>query len=549
MLAAAAIASPGCAGGEAAERFAPLEESLARDRAPSGLGAAISRTEWRRVRAFFEAREYRPAWTSGDRPSSLFHDAVAAIEQADDDALVPEHYDVVWLRAERDRLGGFLSRASLDGDQAIVRLELRTTAAVLRWARHLSVGRFDPARPEVWLTAPADPAPEDVVAQAVAEERVDDLPSMLRPPHGEYQALLTLRESYASLAAEGAWPEVRGTGSVRGGEAHESVPALRERLAREGDLESRHATGSGVLDEAVVEGLRAFQERHGLPADGVLGPATRAALNVSPGARLRQIEVNLERWRFAPRDLGARHIRVNIPAYYLALVEDGGVTLGMRAVIGSKDTPTPVLSDELRHIVFSPYWIIPESIVADEVLPRLLGDPDYLERNDIDLVRVEDGIAEVVDSSEVDWLGFDENLRLRQRPGTANALGRVKFVLSNHLNIYLHDTPADGLFNRVSRALSHGCIRVERPVTLAQRLLTHQEGWNEPRIAAAMEQPEEQWVRLEAPLPVHLMYVTAWAGEDGRARFRTDVYGHDAAQARALERAANRLAAARPPDS
>ena len=541
LLIAATAAALGCSGGEAAERFAPLEEALAASRAPAGLASRLSRGEWQRVRAFFEAREYRPAWTSGTGLSPAFHDAVTLIEEADRDALAPDDYDLDWLQAERDRLSGLLSRGSLETDEAIVDAELRTTAAVLRWARHLSAGRFDPRRAEIWIPAPQEPSPEDIVTQAVADGRVDELPSILRPPHGEYAALLKLRERYVALAAGEPWPEVEGKGYVRPGEEDGSVRALRARLAAEGDLDSRHVTDDALLDGPVAAALRAFQERHGLPAEAVLGPATRAALNTSAAMRLRQIDVNIERWRFAPRDLGRRHVRVNIPAYHLALVEDGRVELGMRAVIGSKDTPTPVLSDEMRHIVFSPYWNIPESIVADEVLPRLLNDPDYLRRNDIELVRVEDGTAEVVDASEVDWLGFDPSLRLRQRPGRTNALGKLKFILSNHLNIYLHDTPADGLFSRVSRALSHGCVRVERPVTLAQRLL-HGQGWGEQRIAEAMEQGDEHWVRLEEPLPVHLMYITAWTGEDGRAQFRTDVYGHDAIQARALERARPRPA-------
>jgi murein L,D-transpeptidase YcbB/YkuD len=372
--------------------------------------------------------------------------------------------------------------------------------------------------------------------------RLNDAPARLRPQHGQYHSLLALRERYAALAAR-PWPELPGSATVRPGARDRSIPALRRMLGASGDLAGNHVTASTRLDDAVSGALRAFQARHGLPSTGVLEARTRAALNVTPEQRLRQIDVNIERWRFAPRDLGARHVRVNIPDFYLALMENGRVRVGMRVVVGEKETPTPVLSDEMRHIVFSPYWNIPESIATGEMLPALMDDPGYLGRNNIELVRVSDGAAEPVDPAEVDWSSpLDPGLRFRQKPGATNALGLVKFVFPNHSSIYLHDTPADALFDRVTRALSHGCVRVERPVDLAYALLSGQ-GWDRPRIAGAMHRMEEQWVRLTQPVPVHLMYLTAWVDGSGRAQFRDDIYGHDAAQGRVLDRVS---AAAKP---
>jgi murein L,D-transpeptidase YcbB/YkuD len=285
-----------------------------------------------------------------------------------------------------------------------------------------------------------------------------------------------------------------------------------------------------------VQALRSFQARHGLQPTGALDVFTRRELNVSAAERLAQIDVNLERWRLAPRELGPRHIRVNIPEYYLGLIDHGRTELGMRVIVGDADHPTPVLTDAMTHIVLNPYWNIPDSIANDEMVPALISDPGYLARNNIELVRVLDGRAEPVDTASQDWsVPLDSGLRLRQKPGSRNALGLVKFVFPNHASVYLHDTPADSLFNRATRGLSHGCVRVERPVQLALALL-EPDGWNRERVIAAMHGESEQWVRLKAAVPVHLMYATAWVDASRVVQFRTDIYGHDRTQRASLEK-------------
>jgi murein L,D-transpeptidase YcbB/YkuD len=534
----------GC-GREAPERFEALAAALSKSRPPADVRTVLPADQWQRVRAFYRELDDRRVWTEEGGLRSSFGEALALLEDAGRDGLTPEHYDLAWLREQDERRGGLLSRDALEDADAL-RIELRTTAAVLRWARDLAVGRFNPARPGRWILPKRAEGPEQVIASVIEEGRLRDAASRLRPPHGEYEALLKLRQEYRDVSAGTGWPEVPGTRRVREGQNDKSVPALRARLAAEGDLASRHANSRTVLDDAVAGALRTYQARHGLPETGDLDRATRAALGVPLSERIRQIDVNIERWRFAPREFGQRYVRVNIPDYHLALVEKGRAVLGMRVVTGARDTPTPVLTDEMRHIVFSPYWNIPESITNDEVVPALLNDPGYLERNDIEVVRIDGDRAEVLDASSVDWVfGADDDLRLRQRPGSRNALGQVKFVLANNLSIYLHDTPADGLFSRVSRALSHGCVRVERPITLARTLLDRG-AWDEERIQKAMDQQREQWVRLEEPVPVHLTYFTAWVDPNGRAAFREDVYGHDAAHARALDLSGRRRSRAQP---
>ena len=247
--------------------------------------------------------------------------------------------------------------------------------------------------------------------------------------------------------------------------------------------------------------------------------------------RIRQIAVNMDRWRWLPPDLGARYLMVNIPAFRLDAIESGRSVLDMKVVVGKKDNPTPVLADEMKSVVFSPYWNIPPEIVQKETLPHVLKDAAYLDRNNIEIVRASDD-AEAIDASRVDWNDPDaaSKLRFRQKPGAGNSLGLVKFLFPNHFNVYLHDTPAQALFNRIERDFSHGCVRVERPMDLAKYVLRDQPAWSDEKIDEAMHSGKEQAVALRSPLPVYLVYFTAWE-ENGGLQSADDVYGYDRRQA------------------
>ena len=253
----------------------------------------------------------------------------------------------------------------------------------------------------------------------------------------------------------------------------------------------------------------------------------------NPTGHAGVLKMNLERWRWLPRSLGERYILINVPAYQMQVMEGEKPVVAMRVIVGAPDTPTPLFSDEMTYVVFSPYWNIPESILRQETLPHLAKDPDYLRRNNLEVVGTS---GKTVDPSDIDW--SDESVthavRLRQAPGPENALGLVKFIFPNHFNVYLHDTPGDRLFARERRALSHGCIRVEKPVTLAEYVLQGKPEWDEPHITTAMNAEHEQTVKLDRKLPVHIGYWTAWVEPDGNVSFTDDPYGIDAAHARLL---------------
>jgi murein L,D-transpeptidase YcbB/YkuD len=253
-----------------------------------------------------------------------------------------------------------------------------------------------------------------------------------------------------------------------------------------------------------------------------------------PTGHAGQIRMNMERWRWVPRDLGERHILVNVPAYVLQVMERDRPVLSMRVIVGDPKHQTPLFSDEMTYIVFSPYWNIPPDILREETLPRVARDPDFLRRNNIEIVGTSGGDEEI-DPKSIDWddESATEGLRFRQRPGDDNALGLVKFVFPNHFSVYLHDTPNDRLFFKEKRCLSHGCIRIEDPIAMAKYVTRDQPEWTEPRIRNAMSGGREQTVRLKTPIPVHIGYWTAWVEPDGKTvTYTDDPYGIDPAHAR-----------------
>ena len=313
--------------------------------------------------------------------------------------------------------------------------------------------------------------------------------------------------------------------------------AVAKRLAASADYTGTIDEQNPVYGNELQEAVKRFQRRHGLEPDAVVGRTVAAQMNVPADARVRQIALNLERWRWLPRDLGDRHILVNVPEYRLEVWEHHQVPLTMRVVVGKKDTPTPIFADDMTHVVFSPYWNVPPDIVKNETIPSALRDPAFLDRTNMEVL---DRSGKPVDPSSIDMEAVGE-YRFRQRPGSSNSLGLVKFVFPNSYNVYLHDTPADSLFARATRSFSHGCVRVEQPEALARYVLGDQPAWTPERISEAMHAGTEKTVKLSRPLPVYLGYWTARVSADGIVQFRDDIYAIDARQTTLLTRAIEEL--------
>jgi murein L,D-transpeptidase YcbB/YkuD len=257
----------------------------------------------------------------------------------------------------------------------------------------------------------------------------------------------------------------------------------------------------------------------------------RTALQKASGPDRRQIELNMDRWRKQPDDLGESHIRINVPAFELEVHDRSDIPLKMKVVVGTNENKTPLFGSEMKYIVFSPYWNIPQSILTKETLPRIMKDPEYATRQQLEVVRVSGKHVEIIDPNKIDWENIGESdIQLRQRPGSGNALGFVKFIFPNRYNVYLHDTPSDNLFDRLTRNFSHGCIRVEKPQELAEYVLRDQPEWTPEKIREAMHAGQEKHVPLKHPIPVHILYFTAWVDESGMLHLEKDVYGYDTRQ-------------------
>ena len=254
----------------------------------------------------------------------------------------------------------------------------------------------------------------------------------------------------------------------------------------------------------------------------------RKALKGASGDVARTIELNMDRWRKLPDDLGEHHILVNVPSFELEVHDHNQLPLRMRVVVGSNENRTPLFSSAMKYVVFSPYWNIPESIMTKETLPKIMKDPDYATKENLEVVKVSGKHVEVIDPQDIDWTDVGaSDIQLRQKPGDGNSLGLVKFIFPNPYNVYLHDTPADNLFAKLTRNFSHGCIRVEKPQELAEYVLRDQPEWTPDRIRRAMHAGEEKHVILKEPIPVHILYFTAWVDDDGVLHLEKDIYGYD----------------------
>jgi murein L,D-transpeptidase YcbB/YkuD len=343
-----------------------------------------------------------------------------------------------------------------------------------------------------------------------------------------------------SQAAAKGWPVLKDEKTLAPGDRSSGVGDLRRRLRASGDLVP---TGSDrdwlYFDAALASAVMRFQQRNGLKADGIVGRDTVDMLTVPIEQRIRQVVLNLERWRWLPHDLGARYIIVNTADFNLNAVEHSQVDLQMRVVVGRPARRSPVFSANMTHLVVNPYWNVPRTIAVEDILPEIQKDVTYLVQQGIHVFRNWEVDAPEIDPATVDWQSYHADrfpFRLRQDPGPHNALGRIKFMFPNAFAVYLHDTPNRTQFSRVQRDLSSGCIRVESPVALANFVLAGDDRWAPEILTETIEKGEHRTIHLNQKVPVHLLYMTAWTDETGTLHFRKDIYGRDRDLAWALNR-------------
>ncbi|MHA4844067.1 L,D-transpeptidase family protein [Flavitalea antarctica] len=330
------------------------------------------------------------------------------------------------------------------------------------------------------------------------------------PVNRQYKMLKKELIRYSSIQKEGGWAPVSGSQKkfVKGDTA-EAIRMIKKRLYKTGDFVS--ADTSNLFTDSLESAVKRMQKRYGMKEDGVVGGATLREMNQSIDFRIRQMLINLERFRWVPAEVNSDYLLVNIPQFKLHVYEQGKLSFSMNVVVGSLQHNTVIFNGDLKYVVFSPYWNVPPSIVKNEILPGIQRNKNYIAGHNMEIT------------------GYSGKLpNVRQKPGPNNSLGKVKFLFPNSYNIYLHDTPAKSLFGETNRAFSHGCIRLGEPRKLAEFLLRNDKSWTTEKIRQAMDAGKERYVTLTKPVPVFIGYFTAWVDSEGLLNFRDDVYGHDA---------------------
>lgn len=505
------------------------------DSAPSP--ADLPDVRWRMIQAVYRERKFEPLWTSLARPTERGLEFINAITGAEAQGLRSSDYQLDQLRDLVARAyDPTLPRDSIPG--ALSRLDLQLTRTYFEYGTHLFSGRLDPAAVDSgWFIAERRSGADTLLLLGLTRNTFAEMVAPLYPRWEEYGRLVLALAEYRALAARGGWdsipvPPVKLKYKLEPGGSDSLVPLIRRRLLVTGELKDSSAADPYRYDSVLAGAVAVFQDRHGLEMDKIVGRGTIEAMNVPVEMRIGQIELNMERYRWLPDNLGSRYILVNIPDYHLYAYDEGKEVFQMRVVVGKDfENPTPVFADSMSYIVFRPYWNVPPRIVKEEIVPLARRDTGYIAKHNYEILRG----REVIDPATIEWAKVDTakiNFYVRQRPGPLNSLGLVKFMFPNQFDVYLHDTPVRSLFRRAGRAASHGCIRVERPEQLAQFALSRNPDWDLRKIRDAMRRDSSQQVGLRQKVPVFIVYFTSFV-RDGSVRFRSDLYGTDR---RAIER-------------
>jgi murein L,D-transpeptidase YcbB/YkuD len=488
------------------------------------------------VQEFYQEAGWSPGWVAEGQPTPQAQAMITQFKQATQKGLNPEDYD-----ASRwdGRVAKLKPATSAPADSDLAHFDLAMTVCAMRFISDLHIGRVNPQHFKFDLVGPKHyDLPTLLRNQFVNASDINAEVAKVEPPYDGYERAKVALAAYLVLAAQGDGPALPAPAkSVRPGGSYPAVSQLATRLRQLGDLSSSASVDATSYDGAVVDGVKHFQERHGLEPDGVLGAGTVVELNTPLSERTQELEDSLERYRWIPHKFPQPPIVVNIPEFRLRTMrKQPGYFLSMRVIVGkSYRHHTPVFADMMRYLIFRPYWNVPPSIARAELIPKVRRDPNYLATHNFGVYTnagtlVTDGQV----SGDV-MRGLNSGAyNIRQKPGPKNALGLVKFIFPNDYNVYLHSTPAQELFKKARRDFSHGCIRVEDPVALAAWVLRDKPEWTVDKIRATMNGDQTVQVNLDKPIPVLILYETAVVEPDGEVHFFDDIYGYDADLQKAL---------------
>ncbi len=494
---------------------------------------------WPLLDKYYRARGYDPVWCQNKDQGYNIKLLLRFLQESYKEGLSPRDYAIT----------PDVNSCSQLGDGKMAEFDIALTNAFFKYSKDLYSGRLDPKQvDEEWHIKNTEFDPISTLDTSLNENKLQETLEGLPPQHRQYRLLREKLAEYREVQKSRAWPFIPPGKTLKPGDTHPHVPLIRRRLSTEikGGL---YPSGNNVqlYDRDLMIAVETFQKRHGLEMDGYIGPSTKQAMNMSVEWRIKQIETAMERWRWMPRTLGEQYILVNVPGFELNFIRNDRYVLHMRTITGGKENTSPSFQSKITQVIFNPTWTVPTSIAVNELIPQLIKDPDYLRKENMDVfMKNEKGNKDSTNATynprEIDWSQFSEKhfpYLLVQRPGPQNSLGRIKFQIPNEFGIYLHDTPYRHLFSKDVRALSHGCIRLEKPEQLAAMLLG--ENFNPTpesanRVVSLIDTNETSLHNLTETVPVFIVYMTTWIDNNGVLQFRDDIYNRDSKVSNSLFR-------------
>jgi murein L,D-transpeptidase YcbB/YkuD len=503
---------------EVIEKLASAELIAKKFPAVSGAVGNLDLQHASLLDSIYSKRDYTPIWT--DR--ALREDLYGSILRASEDGLEPEDYHLTYLQNS-------LANLSELNDEERSLTEIILTDAFFGLASDYNSGKLNPAEIySIWGVERNKIDLPGLLNYGVQQNNILAAIDSVVPKHEVYKGLKRSLKEYQKLAKNEENPTfITEEGeSIKADEVDERIPDIKRRLKELGYWDKEVVDNATVYEESLQEAVKEFQEKYGIETDGVIGGRTIKTLNKTYRDRLEQIMVNLERWRWYPKDLGDQYIVVNIANYRLHFVRNGDTVATHRTMVGTEARKTPVFSDEIEHIVYNPTWTIPPTIKNKDVIPSASKDPDYINRKNFSIFNQS---GQRMDPNEVNWSSSKvKGYTFRQEAGPANPLGLVKIIYPNKYMIYLHDTPSKSLFNKNLRAQSSGCVRVQDALDLAKMLLSNQPKYDDEKIEEIINSGKTTTIKITQKVKVHHLYWTAW-NENGSTRFAEDIYKRDAA--------------------
>lgn len=475
---------------------------------------------------FYEQRGFHPAWHTERSPKIIVDSLISVIQHAFDEGLDPQDYH---LQTISERVQLLREKRRGPDLELCTDLEMLCTDAFLLLGSHFLSGKVDPITIDSqWLANRRGADMSVILESAVAKSDVSEVLYALLPKMHEYQWLKQNLRVYRQIQQHGGWAEVRPEDAFKLNQQDDRIVTIRERLAVQDDLVLGELTNP-VYDQSLVDAIKRFQKRMGFEPTGLLSEQTLNEMMLPVEERIKQIVVNMERWRWLPQQLGNRYLFINVANFELEYIRNESVLFSSRVIVGKSYRKTPVFSDQITYLVFNPYWHVPNNIAIHDLLPEIKKNVQYLKEKGIRVFRGWGSDAAEIEATGIDWGQIRPDsfpYHFIQDPGPQNALGLVKFMFPNPFNVYLHDTPSRSLFEKTERTFSSGCIRVEHALELASFLL-REDGSKSESIGRIIQSGMENTVYLNSPVPIHLLYWTAWVDPDGVLQFRRDIYGRD----------------------